>query len=567
MAKTASPLSSISLVPLPGEDPAAALARQKYIEAQQKMIEALESRDQIIDPRYLAMARGFLQPTKSGRFGESLGNVMEAYGTAEEAERKRNFDLAKMKAEMAAQEVSGYQQATAMKEFNRLIGGQPEATQGAGAPAGAQAGAPSGAQAGAPEGAGSAAGLSKITPQAIARLKLINSDYGKIVEDMVKFDQDRYLISQNGTVFDKLRGTYLEAVPPGQTQSEFELPGLGKFLMTPGEYSTATRSRAKAASEGWREDWDRQFLEGTNPDSIMQPGAPGKPRDAGAPATAPGGMKRKTTTESALEREAASATAKARAEADEKSRQEALQKGDTAFQRRQAAEAVIELSKAPGMDQALAVFEKPGFIPAVGRLVEDGLSLGRGFGVSVPQIRDVFTANKIQLPKLAGETSEQYDQRVNKVLDNLSLLSSRFAEISFGFRSMAQGQGSISNFEQLIFSSMGPTVRDRPRVVQAKAQHMIERAKFEEGVRDILANSNMTFNEFRKSPEYQKMINDYDNKLRDLYRGMASGEDQPARGQQIAPKSSAPIVPGSEKKMGGKTWVYQADGSWTEKGK
>lgn len=563
MAKTASPLSSISLVPLPGEDPAAAVARQKYIEAQQKMIEALESRDQIIDPRYLAMARGFLQPTKSGRFGESLGNVMEAYGTAEEAERKRNFDLAQMKAEMAAREVSGHQQATAMKEFNRLIGGQPEATQGAGAPAGA----PSGAQAGAPEGAGSAAGLSKITPQAIARLKLINSDYGKIVEDMVKLDQDRYLMSQNGTVFDKARGAFLEAIPPGQTQSEFELPGLGKFLMTPGEYSTATRSRAKAASEGWREDWDRQFLEGTNPNSIMQPGAPGKPRDAGAPATAPGGMKRETTTESALKREAASATAKARAEADEKSRQEALQKGDTAVQRRQAAEAVIELSKAPGMDQALAVFEKPGFIPAVGRLVEDGLSLGRGFGVSVPQIRDVFTANKIQLPKLAGETSEQYDQRVNKVLDNLSLLSSRFAEISFGFRSMAQGQGSISNFEQLIFSSMGPTVRDRPRVIQAKAQHMIERAKFEEGVRDILANSNMTFNEFRKSPEYQKMINDYDNKLRDLYRGMASGEDQPARGQQIEPKSSAPIVPGTERKISGKTWVYQADGSWTEKGK
>ena len=75
MAKTASPLSSISLVPLPGEDPAAAVARQKYIEAQQKMIEALESRNQIIDPRYLAMSRAFLQPTKSGRFGESLGWV------------------------------------------------------------------------------------------------------------------------------------------------------------------------------------------------------------------------------------------------------------------------------------------------------------------------------------------------------------------------------------------------------------------------------------------------------------------------------------------------------------
>jgi hypothetical protein len=249
-------------------------------------------------------------------------------------------------------------------------------------------------------------------------------------------------------------------------------------------------------------------------------------------------MRRKTTTESALERETASATAKARAEADEKSRQEALQKGDTAFQRRQNAEAVIELSKAPGMDQALAVFEKPGVAPAVGKLIEEGISLGRGYSVSVPQIRDVMTANRITLPKNPGESKQQYDERVQQVLDNLSLLTSRFAEISFGFRSMAQGQGSISNFEQLIFSSMGPTVRDRPRVVQAKAQHMIERAKFEEGVRDILANSNMTFNEFRKSQEYQNMVNEYDAKLRGLYRGMASGANPQVRGTR--PTSQQP---------------------------
>lgn len=564
MAKTASPLSSISLVPLPGEDPAAALARQKYIEAQQKMIDALESRDQLIDPRYLAMARGFLQPTKSGRFGESLGNVMEAYGTAEEAERKRNFELAQMKAEMAAREVSGHQQATAMKEFNRLIGGQPSATQGAGAQVGAQ----TGAAATAPEG------FSNITPQAIARLKLVNSDYGKIIEDMVKSDQDRYLISQNGTVFDKRLGKYLDAVPPGQTHSEFELPGLGKFLMTPGEYSAATRSRAKAAAEGWREDWDSQFIGGTNPDLILQPGAPAQPRGSAPSGASPQGMRRKTTTESALEREIAQTTAQERAKADEQSRQEALKRGDTAFQRRQAAEQVIELSKAPGMDQALAVFEKPGFIPAVGKLIDEGFNLGRGFGISVPQLRDVFTANNIKLPKLAGETTEQYDQRVNKVLDNLSLLSSRFAEISFGFRAMAQGQGSISNFEQLIFSSMGPTVRDRPRTIQAKAQHMIERANFEEKVRNALANSSMTFNQFRGSDDYIRMVKEYDDRLRSLYQGMASGEDQPARGPVIQPTrpaatsgGKAAITPGTEKVMGDKTWVYQADGSWQEKGK
>ena len=110
MAKTASPLSVLP-VAIPGEDPELAASRQKYIAAQQAMLDALQARNEFIDPRYLAMARAFLQPTKSGRFGESLGNVMEAYGTADEAERKRNFELAQMKAEMAAREVAGRQEA------------------------------------------------------------------------------------------------------------------------------------------------------------------------------------------------------------------------------------------------------------------------------------------------------------------------------------------------------------------------------------------------------------------------------------------------------------------------
>lgn len=538
MAKQ-SPLTSVSPVAIPGEDPELAASRQKYIAAQQAMLDALQARNEFIDPRYLAMSRAFLQPTKSGRFGESLGNVMEAYGTADEAERKRNIDIAQIKAEMAAREVSGHQQAMAMKEFNRLIGGQPEASQGTGAPAGVQAGALSSTQAGAPEGAGSTAGLSKITPQAIARIKLINSDYGKIIEDMVKFDQDRYLISQNGTVFDKRTGQYVNPENiPGQTQSEFELPGLGKFLMTPNEYSIATRSRAKAASEGWREDWDRQFSGGTEPSQIKQPGAPAQPREPGEEPAAPSPAGRKTTTQSALERERESATIRARAEADEKARQAALEKGDTALQRRQAAESVIELVKAPGMDQVLAVLERPGVVPAVGKLIEEGISLGRGYSISVPQIRDVMTANRITLPKNPGESKQQYDERVQQVLDNLSLLTSRFAEISFGFRSMAQGQGSISNFEQLIFSSMGPTVRDRPRVVQAKAQHMIERANFEEKIRNALLNSNKTFEQFKRSDQYTDMVKEYDAKLRGLYQGMTSGANPQVRGTR--PTSQQP---------------------------
>ena len=523
MADKLSPLSRIStaLIPTEDEDVGMTQSRQGYIDAQRKLIEAFENRNQLFDPTLLAMAQGFLAPTKSGTFGESLSNVTGAVAPVAEREQKRGQELAQMKFELAAAELGQRQEAEAMKQFNKLISPMQMAAGQGQASETAEGKTPT--------------GFTAPTPQAIAQLKRMNLNYGKIIEDMVKLEQDRYLIAQNGTVFDKRTGQYVNPENiPGQAQTEYDIPGLGKYLMTANEYSIATRSRAKAAAEGWRDDWDRQFKEGANPAQITAPGAPSRPVAEGvAPSSEPptaATQRRKTTTETALEKESELTRQKARAEADEKARQAALQRGDDALLRKQAAESVIELSKAPGMDQALAVFEKPGFLPAIGKLIEEGLKIGPGFSISVPQIRDVFTANKIKLPKIAGESNRQYEERVNQVIDNLSLLSSKFAEISFTFRSMAAGQGSISNFEQLIFSSMGPTIRDRPRVIQAKAQHLIERSNFEQQVRDSLLDSNMTYEQFRRSPQYQTMLKEYDAKLRGIYQGMTSGANPQVAG-------------------------------------
>lgn len=105
MAKPTSQAPLSALVPMPDDDEAMQASRQKYIDAQTKMLEALQARNQFIDPRNLAVAQAFLQPTKSGRFGESLGNVLSAYSGAEEAERKRNIEMAQIQAELAAAEL------------------------------------------------------------------------------------------------------------------------------------------------------------------------------------------------------------------------------------------------------------------------------------------------------------------------------------------------------------------------------------------------------------------------------------------------------------------------------
>lgn len=89
---------------LPGEDPDTVEANRRYQEALAKLTESLDSRkNRFFDPTMLAMAQGFLAPTQSGGFGESLGNVAGKLGPAEAAAAKEEQDLAQQKFAVAGQ--------------------------------------------------------------------------------------------------------------------------------------------------------------------------------------------------------------------------------------------------------------------------------------------------------------------------------------------------------------------------------------------------------------------------------------------------------------------------------
>lgn len=76
-------------------------ARADVDAARETMRLALENRKGRIDPSMLALAQGFLAPTKTGSFGESLGAAAGAYGKAQEGEENRQAQLAKMRYELA----------------------------------------------------------------------------------------------------------------------------------------------------------------------------------------------------------------------------------------------------------------------------------------------------------------------------------------------------------------------------------------------------------------------------------------------------------------------------------
>lgn len=76
-------------------------ARAEVDAARETMRSALENRKGRVDPAMLALAQGFLGPTRTGSFGESLGTAVGAYGKAQEGEEGRIAQLAKMRYELA----------------------------------------------------------------------------------------------------------------------------------------------------------------------------------------------------------------------------------------------------------------------------------------------------------------------------------------------------------------------------------------------------------------------------------------------------------------------------------
>lgn len=83
---------------------------QGYLEelraSRRALQEALLNRQQLFDPTLLAMAQGFLAPTKTGSFGESLANVAAQVGPVQQKERERELQMFQIRAELAAQQMA-----------------------------------------------------------------------------------------------------------------------------------------------------------------------------------------------------------------------------------------------------------------------------------------------------------------------------------------------------------------------------------------------------------------------------------------------------------------------------
>ncbi len=252
-----------------------------YKKSQAELLAALEGRqNRMFDPTLLAMAQGFLAPTKYGTFGESLGNVAGALGPVQEAEDKRTREMAMLRMEIAKQQLEqtraerGQAELRRLSKNNFMVPEGPEAGATSGQPS--VSGGPD-ATVAAATGAAPASTGPRMRPVNAADLIRLPPDVQKTIMDAVKFDQDRYKVDA-GLVIDTRAPGGPKVVTDLRVgkQEPTEIVVRGESMMLNLDPVEAREFRT-AQSQGKGDQYYDQFLKGRKP---VQPSAGGALQEA-----------------------------------------------------------------------------------------------------------------------------------------------------------------------------------------------------------------------------------------------------------------------------------------------
>jgi len=563
-------------------------AMQKYLDAQKRANEAFEERqNRLIDPVYLAMAQGFLAPTKTGSFGESLGNVAAAVGPAQTAEDKRIMDMAKMRLDMAQQGLSteiqtkkAQQSADLMK--NIMSGGVPDAVPapqiapeatvaskplsqptGGGLPAVAPPPAsplsapPQAAPQAAPVQASvpalpstpSAPLVASPQPQQPAGVQLFPaqqqgySQQEKMIalsmqsagkepyEIMQAIDEYRRkgLVIEKGQAIDARTGRLYTDFDP--TPTETYIDGFGNLKIPASQAKMYGRERDPAKRAALAKEIIYGLQNPPSPPSLpSQPNAtPTGAPPAGAPAQEAIQPKARPTVEQEeAERAGAKKSAEKTAEGKAERTSEVMKKVEVAESVRYIAQNAKTVINQPGSEAFMGIFEKPKIKTALALMLEDSVFAPTNF-------RTALTAANIPLTvaRLPTESGKEYEERKQDVFDRFNQATVIMAQARFEASRLASGQGTITEGERKLFSDTTINTKMSVNSFNKIADMLIERSKFAEDLGRNLTESKMQIDDFKQTLAYKKMANNYENRLSEILR---SG--RPSSSSSAKPSSS-----------------------------
>jgi hypothetical protein len=480
---------------------------QEYRDQQKLLMDSLVNRKQLFDPTLLAMAQGFLSPTRTGSFGEALGNVASQVAPVQQAEEKRAQDIAKMRFDMAQQNFM----LNRKDQAARMLA-PPQAPEEA--PAGGAPAAPAAGGAGTPAVPKPAAlsRFSHITPELALQISARDPELGKLAMQYVDAVNAQRKLAQEGVRFTD-KGSFI--VDPSK-------PGGGTFTPAPGRalvsrFLPGTGSVELTESDAEKFDNVRDILSKTPDDQAAQTELSRLvSKYRGAPkAGAPGPM---TPSEAELEKKQRELTSELKTKSDATRYEEMINKGSLAASQIPRYRQLYSVVTGPNANQYLGIFRGPKFAEAIGLLVEG----------KVPNIREAFTNVGLDKEIKAEQLA---------VAQQVGLINSEMRKIL-----RAPGEGAQSDMENRMALAVGVEMTDPAQGMAKKIKFLETKAEFEKEVARELSKSNMSATEFvLSSNKYQQLLQNYEAKL-----GQVLGVT-PQQAKSSAPKPAGNYGPAKEK--------------------
>jgi hypothetical protein len=518
----------------------------------------------MFDPTLLAMAEGFLSPTQTGGFGESLGKAAGKVGAAQEIEDKRQMGLREREVAVAGQGVELQRMKQRDAELLKYLGG-PQSPSGplagpqAGAIAGPQAGPLSGgapAVAEAPaEGAPAAGALSQAAgpkvvgaPQgALAAMeankppgfeniegiqvmppnpnfmtgrdyvRLNRMDKSKSAADLIKegqeIEQKRYRDKEGG-VQDLATGKFYQ-FPTGKTE-EIQLYGY------PGTHKVDARTAARlsllaANDDPAYHDLAKRVVEG-----------PRKKGDAKAGEGEPSGGLKSVQQLATEQKEAETRAGKLGEKGAEK---EAAVEETDATARRVYGSVTRVADYLKASPNYFGIFARPGVTAAIGNLIKEGIQTPNG---------------SLNLAGFEDSMRKMMPGVTQKDLDNVTKAATELAEIELAFtRLYLAKQGAVTEGERKIVRAIPGTTSTSPEVLRSRMELLKSRSQFDIDTADTFRkwqekNPGRSYLEFeRKSDLYKDIKKEFEAETERIFGGIKAVPTS-QRKQEAAPAGAPP---------------------------
>ena len=461
-----------------------------------RMRESLDVRkNRLFDPVLMQTAAGFLKPTKTGSFGESLGYAAEGAGAA--AERESVFQRENQKLEM---ELLGKEQ-----ELRQQLGGDQLISALMGGPKTSSAPAPAGGATTTPDGQLRVAGTA--SPVDVATLRTPDQVLGAARQGRIPITDEVLLLASR--VAPKMLATLTEIrkAQEGEEKNRIEREKLGqdkrkvvpRGLRTEREMNVAEYAKYKAALDQYFADGDEQKLLAFYDKNGYLEAEQLRGRKPVATGEAPAPISQAySASEAEARKEALTTVEKERAKGSEELATKLRLQAEAAFANTNTADDMIGYAK--NNPKILQAMNRPGVFGAIVRASEQGIKVG-DFSVSLPA------------KTLAEANLDEND------LAALQIFAQKYAELQSRGRQLNRtpGEGAISDYETKLLGSIYALPSDSQRAVILKSEALKLQSMFDEDRfalwKEKRKQTGYTYDDFTTDKDYKALKTEYKKTL------------------------------------------------------